>query len=87
MSQVRNLKTLQRLLLRGMMRRRNRKLIGTIVILSFFSFYALLAMTLAQTRPVQEAPEAFQAAFYVIFGMAWVLPIMPLIKWMERPDC
>lgn len=68
------------------MRRRNRKLIGTIVMLSFFTVYALIAMTLAQARPVQEAPEAVQAVFYAIFGMAWILPMMPLIKWMERPD-
>ncbi len=68
------------------MRRRNRKLIGTIVILSFFSIYALAVMALAQARPVQEAPAALQAAFYVIFGLAWILPLMPLIKWMERPD-
>ncbi|HYF54899.1 MAG TPA: DUF2842 domain-containing protein [Salinarimonas sp.] len=21
-----------------------------------------------------------------MLGLAWVLPVMPLIKWMERPD-
>jgi hypothetical protein len=69
-----------------MMRRRNRKFIGAIVMLSFFSVYALIAMALAQARPVQEAPGVVQAAFYMVFGMAWILPMMPLIKWMERPD-
>ncbi len=54
--------------------------------LSFFSVYALIAMALAQARPVQEAPGVVQAAFYMVFGMAWILPMMPLIKWMERPD-
>ena len=23
---------------------------------------------------------------YVVLGIAWVLPLMPLIQWMQRPD-
>lgn len=67
------------------MRRRTRKLIGTVAILVFVCVYALAAMGLAQGR-VQDAPKLVQMAFYVIVGLAWILPLLPLIRWMERPD-
>jgi hypothetical protein len=54
--------------------------------LAFVVFYALLAMTLAQARPIQEAPGLVQTVSYVVLGLAWILPLMPLIKWMERRD-
>jgi hypothetical protein len=67
------------------MPRRLRKLIGTIVMIVFVTVYALLAMTLADSR-VSQAPELIRAAVYAVLGLAWVLPLMPLIRWMERPD-
>jgi hypothetical protein len=27
-----------------------------------------------------------QAVFYVVAGMGWVLPAMPIVSWMSRPD-
>jgi hypothetical protein len=27
-----------------------------------------------------------QAVFYVVAGFAWVLPAMPIVSWMARPD-
>ncbi len=56
--------------------------------LVFVLVYALLAMALAQSRPIQEAQGLVQTLSYVILGLVWVLPLMPLIKWMERraPD-
>ncbi len=68
------------------MRRRLRKLIGTVVMLGFVTIYALLAMAMAQGRLVQESPGYLQAIYYIVLGLAWVLPMMPLIRWMERPD-
>ncbi len=65
------------------MRTRKRKFVGTIVMVSFVMVYALVAMALAQSRPVQEAPDLLRGLYYVIVGMAWVLPMLPLIKWME----
>ena len=65
------------------MPRRLRKLVGTIVMVSFVMVYALVAMALAQSRPVQEAPDLLRGLYYVVVGMAWVLPMLPLIKWME----
>ena len=67
------------------MPRRLRKLIGTVVMIAFVVVYALLAMALADSR-VSEAPELRRALVYAILGLAWVIPLLPLIRWMERPD-
>ena len=68
------------------MRMRTRKLIGTIITVGFVTVYALVAMALAQARPLQEASPPLQIFFYAILGLAWILPLMPLIRWMQRPD-
>jgi Protein of unknown function (DUF2842) len=70
----------------GEMRRRFRKLIGTSVIIAFVPVYAFVAMALAQARPVQEAAVLIQVLCYAALGMAWIVPVMPLIRWMEKPD-
>jgi predicted membrane channel-forming protein YqfA (hemolysin III family) len=67
------------------MPRRLRKLIGTVVMIAFVMVYALFAMALADSR-VSQAPEAVRALAYAVLGLAWVLPLLPLIRWMERPD-
>ncbi|GAN51700.1 hypothetical protein ME121_5789 [Methylobacterium sp. ME121] len=67
------------------MRRRTRTLIGTLAILVFVCLYGPLAMTLADSR-ISETPAAVQAVIYSILGIAWIFPLMPLIRWMERPD-
>ena len=68
------------------MTRRTRKLIGALVIMIFVVVYALVAMALAQARFVQEASGIAQGLIYAGLGMGWIIPIMPLITWMERPD-
>ena len=67
------------------MRRRTRKLIGTIGILVFVIVYGPVAMALAESRIV-DAPQYLRVAAYVALGLAWIFPLMPLIRWMERPD-
>ena len=62
---------------------RIRKLIGAIVMVAYVIFYALIAMALAQSRPLQEASPPIQAVLYAILGISWILPLMPLIKWMS----
>ncbi|MBK9082704.1 MAG: DUF2842 domain-containing protein [Rhizobiales bacterium] len=68
------------------MTRRTRKLIGAVAILALVIVYALMAMALAQSRPVQEATGVWQVLIYAALGLGWALPMAPLIKWMERPD-
>jgi predicted membrane channel-forming protein YqfA (hemolysin III family) len=63
---------------------RTRKLVGGAAMLGFVLVYALVAMALADSRPVSEASEALRTMIYVALGLAWVLPMMPLIVWMER---
>ncbi|MGN6094812.1 MAG: DUF2842 domain-containing protein [Bosea sp. (in: a-proteobacteria)] len=67
------------------MRQRTRKLVGTVAILAFVCIYALIAMALAQGR-ITEAPKLVQGIAYVALGLAWILPLLPLIRWMERRD-
>jgi predicted membrane channel-forming protein YqfA (hemolysin III family) len=67
------------------MRQTHRKLVGTVVIIVFVCVYALVAMALAQGR-ITEAPKPVQTIAYIALGLAWVLPLLPLIRWMERKD-
>ena len=62
---------------------RIRKLTGGAAMLAFVLVYSLVAMALADSRPVQEANAIFRTLLYVVLGLFWVLPMMPLIVWME----
>ena len=68
------------------MLRRTRTLIGAAIMVGFVVVYALLAMSLAQAPAIQSASGAMQALAYAVLGLSWILPLMPLIRWMERPD-
>ena len=50
---------------------------------AFVLVYSLVAMALVNSRPVQEANEILRTLLYVALGLVWVLPMMPLIVWME----
>ncbi len=64
---------------------RTRKFIGAIALLTLVMTWGLLAMALAQS--VLTNINGFVAAlYYVIAGLGWVLPAMPLISWMSRPE-
>ncbi len=67
------------------MRKSVRKLIGTVVLLALIIVYALVAMAIAEGR-IRDAPALVQTVVYIVLGLAWVLPAMPLIRWMEKPD-
>ena len=64
------------------MSRSLRTLLGTIAILAFVIVYALVAMALAESR-IQHAPKIVQTIAYLALGVMWILPVMPLIRWME----
>ena len=64
---------------------RTRKLLGTIFLLILVVVWSLLGMTIAQT-PWLAASGWYQAIFYVVAGIGWVLPAMPIVAWMSRPD-
>ncbi len=62
-----------------------REFTGTSVMIVFAPVYALVAKALAQTRPLQHAPGLVLALCFAGLGLAWSLPIMPQIRWMETP--
>ena len=67
------------------MRRRTRSFLGAIAMIAFVIVYAPLAMALADSR-IAETPALVQSVLYAILGIAWIFPLMPLIRWMDRPD-
>jgi hypothetical protein len=64
---------------------RTRKFIGTIALLVLVVVWSLLGMAAAQMPWLAESGWR-QAIFYVVAGIGWVLPAMPIISWMARPD-
>ena len=64
---------------------RLRKLIGAVALIVLVVTWALVAMALAQS-PVVKANGLVEVVYYVVAGLGWVLPAMPLIRWMSRPD-
>jgi hypothetical protein len=64
---------------------RARKLIGTIALLVLVSVWGLLAMALAQSV-LTNINGLVATLYYVVAGLGWVLPAMPLISWMSKPD-
>ncbi len=67
-----------------------RKPAGVGLILLLIVVWAVLIASLSGY--VGQAPWPLQAVFYVIAGTAWILPLKPLLRWMElgrfrdRPD-
>ena len=64
---------------------RIRKLIGTVALLMLVAVWSLLAMALAQSV-LTNINGLVAVIFYVVAGLGWVLPAMPIISWMSRPD-
>jgi uncharacterized membrane protein YhaH (DUF805 family) len=66
------------------MPQRLRKLIGTIVLIVFVTIYALSAMTIAAAK-LPGTSGWVQLAFFMIAGLAWVVPAAALVYWMQKP--
>ena len=64
---------------------RLRKLIGTFVLVAFVTIYALTVMTIAAAK-LPGTSGWVQLAFYMVTGLAWVIPAGALIAWMQKPD-
>ena len=64
---------------------RIRKLIGAFVLIALVVTWALVAMTLAQSAVI-KSNRIIETIYYVLAGLGWVLPAMPLIRWMTRPN-
>ena len=64
---------------------RTRKFLGAIALLLLAATWSLVGMAVAQ-MPLLASSGNLQAIFYVVAGMGWVLPAMPIVSWMSRPD-
>jgi hypothetical protein len=62
---------------------RIRKLIGAFALIALVLIWALVAMAIAQF-PVVKASGVVETIYYAVAGLGWVLPAMPLIRWMSR---
>lgn len=65
---------------------RIKKLIGAFIMLGFVVLYIFIIAGLAP-RILTGANKVVELSFYIIAGIAWALPLFPLVKWMEKkPD-
>ena len=62
------------------MKPRVRKLVGLVAILAYLLFYMGLIANLARFVP-EHGP--WQLVFFVLAGVLWGVPILPLISWMN----
>lgn len=60
---------------------RLRKAIGGVGVIVFLGVYTVAAVTIAGHLPDNRA---VQLAYFVVAGMVWWLPLMPLFSWMEN---
>jgi hypothetical protein len=67
------------------MRIRTRKFLGAIALLVLAFVWSMMGMVVAQF-PVIANSGWLQAVYYVVIGIGWVLPAMPIVSWMLRPD-
>lgn len=64
---------------------RLRKFIGAIALLILVIVWALVAMALAQSA-LTNINGFIAGIYYLVAGLGWVLPAMPIISWMSKPD-
>lgn len=64
---------------------RLKKLLGTIMLIVLVCIYALVATTVAVARLADSGPLA-HFLFFLISGLAWILPAMLIIRWTMLPS-
>ncbi len=67
------------------MRLRTRKFIGTIALFVLVIVWALVAMAVAQSPAIRDN-SVTSVVYYIVAGLGWVVPAMPLVWWMSRPE-
>jgi len=65
------------------MQMRTRKALGCFALLAYLGAYCVIAASLGATL-VQTFPSWAQLIYFVIAGVAWVVPLKPLFSWMNR---
>ena len=62
---------------------RTRKLIGVFLLFVLVIVWSLLAMAIAQVPFIFGNPW-LAGLYYAVAGIGWVLPAMPLVRWMQK---
>ena len=60
---------------------RLRKFVGTVALFVLVIVWALIAMALAQVPAIRDNAY-LSVTYYVVAGLGWVVPAMPLVSWM-----
>lgn len=55
--------------------------VGMFLILLLIAAWSVLVVTVADR--IGGWPWPMEALFYVVAGVAWILPLKPLIRWMQ----
>ena len=63
---------------------RLRKFVGAVALFVLVTAWALVAMAVAQFPAIRDS-TVYSICYYVIAGLGWVLPAMPLVSWMSAP--
>jgi hypothetical protein len=58
-----------------------RTLVGIALILSLIVLWAAFVASLA--RIVGQWPILIQAPFYLVMGLVWIIPLKPLVRWIQ----
>ena len=58
-----------------------RKLVGTMLILLLIVGWSAFVASLAPV--VGTWPVLVQAPYYLVMGIAWIIPLKPLVRWIE----
>ena len=67
--------------MKGMSEPQGRKLAGISLILLLIVFWATFVASLAPF--VGQWPILVQAPYYLFMGIAWIIPLKPLIRWSQ----
>ncbi len=63
---------------------RLKKLIGSVLLVVFVSFYALTAMTVAAAK-LPGTSGLTQFVYFAVAGTIWIVPAGLLVAWMQKP--
>lgn len=58
-----------------------RKPVGIFLILVLIAAWGVIVATVADLFP--NAPWPVRATYFTVAGIVWILPLKPLLRWME----
>ncbi|OFW98778.1 MAG: hypothetical protein A3E78_06700 [Alphaproteobacteria bacterium RIFCSPHIGHO2_12_FULL_63_12] len=61
---------------------RRKKLLGLFILLPALLLYSGAVVTFSDRLP---SFWLVQLVYYIVTGLAWAAPVIPFIRWMEKP--